>query len=190
METRQIKISKLKNNTGQIEGLPKNPRFIRDNRFAKLVASIKQDPEMLDLRELIVIPLLSDFVVIGGNMRLRAMIELGYKEAPCKVLDKDTPIEKLKAYTIKDNIPYGENSWDDIANEWDTEQLADWGLEIPNFMDMPSDDELIGEEKNKPATMKITFENPEQLQKAEIDIQELLDRKYEGAYFSVSAGEI
>jgi hypothetical protein len=68
--------------------------------------------------------------------------------------------------------------------------LEAWGLEIPQFNNEPSGKDLIEEEKNKPATMKITFESPEQLQKAEIDIQEILDRKYNGAYFSVSAGEL
>ena len=68
--------------------------------------------------------------------------------------------------------------------------LQDWGLELRGFDAEPDYEDLIGEEKNKPATMKITFESPEQLQKAEIDIQELIDRKYQGAYFSVSAGEI
>jgi hypothetical protein len=77
-----------------------------------------------------------------------------------------------------------------LANEWDSDKLEEWGLDVPNFESQPSLDDLIGEEKNKPATMKITFESPEQLQKAEIDIQELLDRKYQSAYFSVSAGEI
>jgi hypothetical protein len=91
---------------------------------------------------------------------------------------------------VKDNVGFGEWDWDVLANEWDVEELAHWGLDLPIFAEEPSMDELIGEEKNKPATMKITFESPEQLQKAEIDIQELLDRKYKGAYFSVSAGEI
>jgi hypothetical protein len=76
-----------------------------------------------------------------------------------------------------------------IAEEYDIE-IEEVGVDIEEFMQEPSMDELIGEEKNKPATMKITFESPEQLQKAEIDIQELLDRKYKGAYFSVSAGEL
>jgi hypothetical protein len=70
------------------------------------------------------------------------------------------------------------------------EKLNEWGLDIPNFINEPSLDELIGEEKNKPATLKITFKNVEQLQSAEIDIKELIDRKYKGAYYSLSAGEI
>ena len=131
MQSKNLSISKLKANTGQIDGLPKNPRLIRDEKFQKLVKSIQEDPEMLQLRELIVIPSGKNFVVIAGNMRLRAMMELGYKEAPCKVLDKDTSVEKLKAYTIKDNVGFGEHDWEQLANEWDAKDLADWGLDFP-----------------------------------------------------------
>lgn len=131
MQAQSIKITKLVGNTGQIEGLPKNPRFIRDDKFAKLVQSIKDDPEMLDLRELLVIPHGKEYVVIGGNMRLRAMIECGHKEAPCKVLDKATPPEKLRAYAAKDNVGFGEWDWDQLANEWDAEDLSKWGMDLP-----------------------------------------------------------
>jgi hypothetical protein len=131
MQAQSIKITKLVGNTGQIEGLPKNPRFIRDDKFAKLVQSIKDDPEMLDLRELLVIPHGKEYVVIGGNMRLRAMIECGHKEAPCKVLDKATPPEKLRAYAAKDNVGFGEWDWDALANEWDAGELSAWGLDLP-----------------------------------------------------------
>lgn len=131
MQSKSLSISKLKSNTGQIDGLPANPRVIRDEKFQKLVKSIQDDPEMLELRELIVVPSGKTFVVIAGNMRLRAMESLGYKEAPCKVLDADTPVEKLKAYTIKDNVGFGEHDWDQLANEWDAADLSDWGLDLP-----------------------------------------------------------
>jgi len=183
MQQQLIKVSQLKNNTGQVEGLPKNPRLIRDEKFDKLKKSLEDDPEMMQLREVIAYDNNGELVVICGNMRLRALKDLGVKEVPVKVLPTDTPIEKLKAYTIKDNVPFGEHDWSDLANEWDAELLADWGVDVPVFMDEPTGDELIGEEKNKPATMKITFTSPEQLQNAEIDIQELIDRKYSGAYF-------
>ncbi len=133
MQTQLIKISKLKTNTGQIDGLPKNPRLIKDDKYRKLVQSLKDDPEMLELRELIVYPNDNVFVVIGGNMRLKALSELGYKEIPCKVLPKDTSIEKLKAYTIKDNIGYGEHEWDSLRDQWDVDQLDEWGLDIPGI---------------------------------------------------------
>ena len=140
MQTDKIKISKIRPNTGQIDGLPQNPRLLRDDRFRKLVKSIEDDPEMLDLRELIVVPKDGIFVVIAGNMRLRAMQELKMKEAPCKVLPADTTIEKLKAYTIKDNVPFGEHDWSALANEWDAVELAEWGLDLPRDP-LPSDDE-------------------------------------------------
>lgn len=131
MQAQSIKITKLVGNTGQIKGLPKNPRFIRDEKFQKLVKSIQDDPEMLELRELLVIPHDKQYVVIGGNMRLRAMIECGHKDAPCKVLDKATAPEKLRAYAAKDNVGFGEWDWDDLANNWDQQELNDWGLDLP-----------------------------------------------------------
>ena len=138
-ETRNIHIKELEVNKGQIEGLPQNPRFIRDERFTALKKSIEDAPEMLALRELIVYPHNGKFIIIAGNMRFRACKELGYKEIPCKVLDADTPVEKLREYTIKDNIGFGADDWDLIANEWDINELDGWGMELPDF-------ELKGEE--------------------------------------------
>ena len=128
-----IPLSKLENNNGQIEGVPKNPRFIKDYRYQKLKQSIQEDPEMLELRELLVFPIKEKFVVIAGNQRLAVCRELQFKETLCKILPADTSVEKLKRYIIKDNIPFGEPDWDALANEWDETELMDWGLEIPNF---------------------------------------------------------
>ena len=133
MKQQLVKISQLKNNTGQIKGLPKNPRILKDDKFEKLKKSIHEDPEMLELREIIAYDNNGKLVVICGNMRLRAMQDLGIKEAPTKILPPETPIEKLKAYVIKDNVSFGEHNWDTLANEWDAEQLTEWGLDIPNF---------------------------------------------------------
>lgn len=156
MQSKSLSISKLKSNTGQIDGLPANPRVIRDEKFQKLVKSIQDDPEMLELRELIVVPSGKIFVVIAGNMRLRAMESLGYKEAPCKVLDADTPVEKLKAYTIKDNVGFGEHDWDQLANEWDAEDLSDWALDAPGF-DVPEVDAPALSDADKPEFQQMTF---------------------------------
>jgi hypothetical protein len=163
-----------------------NPRIIKDDKFKKLVASIKEFPQMLSLRPIVVN---DDMIVLGGNMRLKACKEAGLKEVPV-IKASDLNEEQQKAFIIKDNVGYGEWDWDMLANEWDAEELVEWGLDIPNFVIEPDADELIGEDKNNPATMKITFESVEQLQQAENDIRELIDRKYKGAYFSVSAGEI
>ena len=129
--TKNIAIGKLQSNKGQIEGLPGNPRLIKDQKFDKLVKSIEENPEMLQMRELLVYPHGDAFVVIGGNMRLEAMKKLGYKECPCKVIPADATVEQLKAYTIKDNNGFGEWDFDMLANEWDVEQLEDWGLDLP-----------------------------------------------------------
>jgi hypothetical protein len=169
-----------------IKSNPNNPRIIKDDKFKKLVASIKEFPQMLFLRPIVVN---DDMIVLGGNMRLKACKEAGLKEVPV-IKASDLNEEQQKAFIIKDNVGYGEWDWDMLANEWDAEELVEWGLDIPNFVIEPDADELIGEDKNNPATMKITFESVEQLQQAENDIRELIDRKYKGAYFSVSAGEI
>lgn len=144
MEIKTIKIKDLATNDGQIEGLPKNPRQIRDHRYEKLKKSIEDAPEMLQLRELLVYPHGGKFVIIGGNMRYRACKEIGYKELPCKVLDAETPVEKLRQYAIKDNENFGEYDWDVVANEWDTAEMEDWGVELPTDWGA----ELDGEEIN------------------------------------------
>jgi DNA modification methylase len=133
MQTQLININRLKNNNGQIEGLPKNPRLLKDDKFKKLVKSIQDDPEMLELREVIAYDNNGELIVIAGNMRLKACQEIGIKEIPTKILPKETSVEKLKAYTIKDNVAFGEHDWNELANSWDVEQLTDWGLDIPNF---------------------------------------------------------
>lgn len=162
---------------------PKNPRVIKDDKFQKLVQSIRAFPQMLEVRPIVCTP---DGVVLGGNMRLRACKEAGLREVPVHVVSwLDSQQEE---FIIKDNVGYGEWDWDIIANEWDANQLQDWGLDV--WLPEAEPQDLVAEEKNKPATMKITFTSPVQLQEAEIDIQEILDRKYPGSFFSISAGEI
>lgn len=140
MKTTTITLDKLKPNSGQIEGLPANPRFIKDAQFERLKKSLEEDPEMMNLREVLVFPHGDNFVVIGGNMRYRAAMELGWLDVPCKVIPADTPVEKLCAFTIKDNAAFGEWDFDMLANEWDTADLSDWGVE--GFPDDLNPDEL------------------------------------------------
>lgn len=126
-----IPISLLDFNKGQLKGLPKNPRFFRDYRYEAMKKSIAESPEMLELRELIVFPYPEGrYVVVCGNLRLRACKELGYKELPCKVLDPNTEPKKLREYATKDNVNFGENDMDVMANEWDKDELQDWGVEF------------------------------------------------------------
>jgi len=133
MQVQLVNINKLKNNNGQIDGLPRNPRLLKDDKFKKLVKSIQDDPEMLELREVIAYDNNGELIVIAGNMRLKACQEVGIKEIPTKILPQSTSVEKLKAYTIKDNVAFGEHNWDDLANDWNIDELTEWGLDIPNF---------------------------------------------------------
>lgn len=147
--TQMLPIGLIEPNKGQIEGLPKNPRLIRDEHFKKLKKSIEDNPEMLYLRELLVYPHQGKYVVIGGNMRLMAMKDLGYTEAPCKVIPEDTTVEQLKAYTIKDNAAYGEWDYDLLANEWDAQDLDDWCVDV--WQD-------INDEHKEPETQEDDFD--------------------------------
>lgn len=143
MQSVMLKLSAIEPNKGQIEGLPKNPRFIKDEKFKKLVKSIEDNPEMTAMRELLVYPLDNGkHIIIGGNMRYRAMKELGVKEVPCKVIPKEATIEQLQAYTLKDNSGYGEWDFDLLANEWDLSMLENCAIDLPDY----NVDELLGEE--------------------------------------------
>jgi DNA modification methylase len=133
LKSQNIALSKLETNKGQIEGLPKNPRLIKSEKFEKLKKSIEDNPEMLGMREVLVYPNGSKYVIIGGNMRFQACKDLGFTEVPCKVLDKGTTAEQLRAITIKDNVGFGEHDWELLANEWDAVELEEWGLDVPNF---------------------------------------------------------
>lgn len=127
---KEIAVSLLDYNKGQLDGLPKNPRFFRDYRYEAMKKSISDSPEMLQLRELIVYPVEERFIVVCGNLRLRACRELGYKELPCKVLDVTTPVIKLREYATKDNVNFGENDMDIMCHEWNKSELQDWGIEF------------------------------------------------------------
>jgi DNA modification methylase len=117
----------------QVKANPKNPRIIKDDKFKKLVKSIQEFPDMLNKRPLIVFTDVDKkYVVLGGNMRLKACNEIGLKEVPIIIADEWNEEQKAE-FLIKDNVGFGEWDWDDLANEWDAEQLGEWGLDIPNF---------------------------------------------------------
>ena len=108
---------------------PNNPRLIKDDKFKKLVQSIKDFPEMLNIRPIVVN---TDMVILGGNMRYKACKEAGLKEVPIIVADNLTE-EQQREFLIKDNVSGGEWDWELLANEWDSEELTEWGLDIPTF---------------------------------------------------------
>lgn len=122
MEIKKIKISEIKPN-------PNNPRLIKDDKFKKLVKSIQDFPQMLEIRPIVVN---DDMIVLGGNMRLKACKEAGLKELPV-IKASELTEEQQREFIIKDNVGFGEWEWEDLANNWDAEQLTDWGLDIPDF---------------------------------------------------------
>ena len=116
----KVKIAAVKSN-------PKNPRLIKDDKFKKLVQSIQDFPEMESVRPIVVN---KDMIILGGNMRYKAMIEAGYKEVNVEVVDWSE--EKQNEFIIKDNVGFGEWEWEMVANEWDEIQLKEWGLDTVN----------------------------------------------------------
>jgi ParB-like chromosome segregation protein Spo0J len=138
MEEREYKvkvadISRIKNN-------PINPRVIRDDKFRKLVKSIQDFPEMLDKRPLVCCSIEGGkYMVLGGNMRLRAAQELKLKLLPI-ILADDWDEKQRKEFLIKDNLSFGEWDWEEIANKWDEDELIEWGMDIPKFPNLDEDE--------------------------------------------------
>jgi len=138
LKTEEVKISLIKSN-------PNNPRIIKDEKFKKLVESIKAFPKMLELRPIVVN---DDMIVLGGNMRLKACKEAGMKTVPT-IKASDLTEEEQREFIIKDNVGFGEWDWDTLANEWDSEQLTEWGLDVPDMgvvLDAVEDDYEIPDE--------------------------------------------
>lgn len=135
-------------NISVIKPNEENPRFITDQKFKKLVKSIKEFPQMLEVRPLVVD---ENFMVLGGNMRLKALKSAGVFEVPIQQVKGWTDDQK-KEFIIKDNLGYGEWDWDIVANDWDIQKLKDWGMDLPDF----PDPELDAEEDD--------YEEPDDLQ--------------------------
>ena len=139
---RQEKIYKLKKH-------PDNPRVIKDVKYSKLVKSIKEFPEMLEKRPLVVT---KDLVVLGGNMRLRAAKDAGLKEI--WIDETDWSEEKQREFIIKDNSGFGEWDFDALANDWDVNDLNDWGLDLPPMFDEP-EPEATEDDYTEPDNMQV-----------------------------------
>lgn len=170
-----IDITKLLYNEGQIDGVPKNPRYLKESEHDKLVKSLADSPEFLEYKPLMVYGLEDGtYVTICGNMRLRVANELriggntNFDKLPCFVLKTDTPIQKIKEYAIKDNVQAGNWDWDELANgEWEIEDLDDWGVNTSflnagesnaDTLDGLFDTEDDKEEKTKDLKITITID--------------------------------
>ena len=145
---------------GKVNANPNNPRFIKDDKFQKLVQSIKDLPQMLDIRPIVVN---KEMIVLGGNMRLKACLEAGLKEVSIIIADNLTP-EQEKEFLIKDNVSGGEWDWDVLANEWNQEELEEWGVDVFKYDSDVNLDEFFEEngDSEKEQKFKIVLEYSEQ----------------------------
>ena len=157
---------------------PNNPRLIKDDKFKKLVKSIQEFPDMLNVRPIVVN---KDMVVLGGNMRLKAIKEAGIKEINVDIVDWNE--DKQKEFIIKDNASFGEWDWSDLANNWDSEELTDWGVDIIGFSNV----EELGEDFSLPngdkspfqqMTFTLADEQAEQIKNAIEEIKSTEEYKY------------
>ena len=173
MKTVKVKISDIKAN-------PNNPRLIKDDKFAKLVQSVTEFPEMLEIRPIVVN---SEMVVLGGNMRLKACKEAKIKELTVIIADNLTE-EQQREFLIKDNVSGGEWDWNILANEWDAVKLTEWGVDIGGF-DVNADEfgedfSLVDGDKLPFQQMTFTLadEQAEQIKNAIADIKLTDEYKY------------
>ena len=172
MKSVLTKISAIKRN-------PNNPRILKDDKFVKLTQSIKDFPQMLDIRPIVVN---DDMVVLGGNMRLKACKEAGLKEVPV-IKVSDLTEEQQREFIIKDNVGFGEWDWDLLANEWDTDLLDDWGLDLGvdlNSEDFGEDFDLSDGDKEPFQKMAFTLadEQAERVKAILADVKQTDGYKY------------
>ena len=196
-EYADIDITRLEYNEGQLEGISKNPRFLKESEHDKLKKSLTDSPEFLEYKPLMVYAMDNgNYVTICGNMRLRVANELridGHSEfdtIPCVILKADTPIEKIKEYAIKDNVQAGNWDWDELANgEWETDDLQNWGVDC-SFLNTDEDDtdidELFEDAQNtdsKVKDIKLSVHIPQELEDKVDEIKEIIKSavsEYEG----------
>jgi hypothetical protein len=167
----QVKISNIKPN-------PNNPRLIKDDKFKKLVQSIKDFPEMLEIRPIV---LNKDNVILGGNMRFKACKEAGLKDVPVKIVELTQ--EQEREFIIKDNTSGGEWDWDMLANEWNSVQLEEWGMDNwQNMDDIETSDAFSLPDGDKAPFQQMTFtladKQAEQIKNAIADIKQREEYKY------------
>lgn len=171
-----VKLSEVKSN-------PNNPRVIKDQKFKKLVKSIKDFPKMMELRPMVIN---KDNIVLGGNMRLKALKDLGYKEIPGEWIKRaeDLTEDEQRQFIIKDNIGFGEHDWEMLQAEWDLSELEEWGLDIVGF-DVDADE--FGEDFSLPdgdkepfqqMTFTLADEQAEQIKNAISNIKSTEEYKY------------
>ena len=170
-----IKITDIKTN-------PNNPRLIKDEKFAKLVKSINEFPKMMELRPLVVN---AENIILGGNMRFKALKELGYTNIPKEWVKRADELteDETRRFIIADNVGFGEHDWDLLANEWNSVELEEWGLDSwQNMDDIETSDEFTLPEGDKEPFQQQTYtlsdEQAQQIKNAIADIKKTEEYKY------------
>lgn len=191
MQIVKLKTADLAPNTGQVPGLPTNPRQWTSTDIDKIAASLRETPELFEARPLLVIQHDGKYVILGGNLRFEGARANKEKEVPAIIFPEDTPVEKLKEVVIKDNGSFGAWDFDALANEWDDLPLGEWGVPAWNKpedeMQMPTD--LDAEPKNAPFVCKITFPDADSMTKFVTAYKDMLEQDY-GCTISESGGEL
>lgn len=142
LETKAVRlpIEQLVNNEGQIADVPANPRVLRDEKYEALKASMQSD-NLTGVLPLKVYQQGDEYIVLGGNMRLQVLKELGAEQVSCIIVPNDTPADVLRKIVITDNSTFGDWDMDMLANEWEVDELKDWGVELPSFLDEDEKDQ-------------------------------------------------
>lgn len=174
MEIKRLPIEQIEMNTGQIEGLPANPRQWTRDDIDRIAKSLKETPELFEMRPCIVYPVGDKFVLLAGNLRFSGARQNGDKDVPCCVVKAGTPVAKLKEIVLKDNGSWGAWDFDALANEWDDLPLVDWG--VPAWgLNTREQDTSFGD-NNLPDELQGVDLNPEELEKLQGDDETAKER--------------
>lgn len=186
MQTTRIKLADLVPNTGQVPGLPSNPRQWTKSDIDRIAASLKETPELFEARPIIAVPHDGKFVILGGNLRYEGARKNKDKDAPVCVIPEDTPVEKMKEIVIKDNGSFGAWDYDALANEWDDLALADWG--VPAWNTEGDLDDLDDSDKEYSRKIEAPIYEP---QRKGVALAELTDTgKYDSLVAEIEKADI
>ena len=166
----------MNRNIAEIKPNPNNPRVIKDEKFAKLVKSIKEFPQMLEKRPLVCFTDTDGkLVVLGGNMRLKAAKEVGLKELPVLLAD-DWTAEQRAEFLIKDNVGFGEWNWGELQSDWDVQQLEDWGLDIPQQFEVEMEETDLSDKIKSEFKIEVVCKDEQEQQET---YNKLIEQNYE-----------
>lgn len=198
MEIVRIKLSALEPNTGQMPGLPMNPRQWTATDVDRIANSLQETPELFEARPLLVYPINTQeaneakrkYIILGGNLRYEGAKRNKMKEVPCIIFPWATEFNTLKAITIKDNGSFGAWDYDTLANEWGELPLTDWGVPAWENQEEEIPTDLDAEPKNAPFICKITFPDADAMTKFVMTYKDIIEEEYPGVVISESGGEL